>query len=196
MLTALLVASSLLVPGSVRVLQLEISHRRFRATMDDVARAFYAAYAADRCGALRFLDEFDAVRERLGFLRDHPDPRELDPEVLELAVRMSHVGRDLARIYSVEKVDEARETLTRRGDRAARLEAEIDRASRALTSIRGRLEEVPARKDRTTEGLAALRAEVEALLTGLCSVAPPPTREDRSSTGGATGQSMTIIAAA
>ena len=194
-LSVLLVALCFLIPGSVRVLRLETSHRRFHATMEDVARAFYAAHAADRRGVFRFRNEFDAVRERLRFLRDHPDLGELDPEVLELAAQMSHVGRDLARVYSVEKIEEARATLTRRGDQAARLEAEIDRISCALASIRARLEAVAAREERATERIAALRDEVEALLVGLDMATDATKHEDRSSTGEGTGRIMSIIAA-
>ncbi len=49
---------------------LENSHRRFSPGMQDVARAHAAAHAADRTGVFQLSSEFDALRERLAYLRD------------------------------------------------------------------------------------------------------------------------------
>ena len=166
-LALLLVALCGFLPASARVMRLEASHRRFHASMEDVARAYYAAHAADRTGTFRFSNEFDAVRERLAFLRDHPELGALESDVLELAAQMSHVGRDLARVYADEKVAAARKAIEQRGDQAARVEADIARASRAVSEIAARLERVERTEARADERVAALRSELDALLPRL-----------------------------
>ena len=166
-LAGLLVALCGFLPASVRVMRLDASHRRFQASMEDVARAYYAAHAADRSGAFHIASEFDAVRERLAFLRGHPELSALEPEVLELAAQMGHVGRDLARVYADDKVAAAREALAHRGDQASRIEADAARALRATTELQARLAEVEGQEVRTTERIEALRAELDALLPRL-----------------------------
>ena len=44
-----------------RVMRLENSHRTFRVTMGDVARAYQAAHATDRDGCFSLKSEFDSV---------------------------------------------------------------------------------------------------------------------------------------
>ena len=102
------------LPAVDRLLALERSHRDFHVTMDDVARAYARAHAADREGVFTLSSEFDAVRERLLFLREHPDLARLEPEVMELAAQMSHTTRDLADIYNEEKVARAKAFLKER----------------------------------------------------------------------------------
>ena len=171
-LAALLVVLCGFLPASGRVMRLETSHRRFHVQMEDVAWAYYAAHAADRQGAFRLANEFDAVRERLAFLRGHPELGALEPEVLELAAQMSHVGRDLARIYSDERVAAAREALAHRGDQAARIEADVARATRIAREIADRLEAVEVREACAESRVAELRAELDALLPRLGLPAP------------------------
>ena len=166
-LALILVALCGFLPASARVMRLEASHRRFHATMEDVARAYYAAHAVDRGGAFRFANEFDAVRERLAFLRDHPELGALEPEVLELAAQMSHVARDLARVYADDKVAAAREALNHRGDLAAQVERDIARATQATRELARRLAAVEEREEGAEAGIAALEAELDALLPKL-----------------------------
>jgi len=64
--------------------------------------------------------EFDAVRERLAYLRDHPDLDSLEPQVLELAAQMSHQSRELSDIYNDEKVTRAKTFLKQRQEEAER----------------------------------------------------------------------------
>src|SRR5690606_8855296 len=92
--TALLVGLGLFLPSGARVHALETSARRFHATMWDVARAYQMAHAADRDGVFTLRSEFDSVRERLAWLRRHPDLSSLEPQVLELAAQMSHESRE------------------------------------------------------------------------------------------------------
>merc|ERR1712173_435973 len=94
-LTVLAVGLCFFLPTNRRVMQLETSHRQFNVGMQDVARAYAAVHAADRAETFQMSSEFDSVRERLAYLRDHPDLATLEPAVLEMAAQMSHVARDL-----------------------------------------------------------------------------------------------------
>ena len=72
-LTFLAVGLCFFLPTNRRVMQLETSHRQFSMNMDDVTRAYGAVHAADRGEVFQMSSEFDSVRERLAYLRDHPD---------------------------------------------------------------------------------------------------------------------------
>ena len=164
------------LPASGRVMQLETSHRRFQTSMEDVARAYYVAHSADRQGVFRLTNEFDAVRERLAFLRNHPDLSALEPEVIELAAQMSHVGRDLARIYSDEKVATARNLLAQRGDQAARIEADVIRAMRVTEELVASLANVEGQEEQVAARITRLRTELDVLLPRLGLAAEPAER--------------------
>lgn len=118
--TALLLILCGILPGLAQVMALETSHRSFHTSMNDVLRAYHAAHAADRSGHFSISAEFDEVRDRLEFLRHHPELGELEPDVLELAAQMSQVSRDLAQTYSDEKVTRARAFLRERQAECAR----------------------------------------------------------------------------
>ncbi|MFC3839715.1 hypothetical protein [Paracoccus rhizosphaerae] len=49
-LTIFLLGLTAFLPSSARVMALEVSHRQFKTSMEDVARAYHAAHAADRRG--------------------------------------------------------------------------------------------------------------------------------------------------
>ncbi len=95
------------LPSNARIMRLENSHRRFSIGMRDVAQAYHFAHAADREGIFQMSSEFDAVRECLAYLRDHPDLESLEPALLEAAAQMSHISRELADVYADEKVARA-----------------------------------------------------------------------------------------
>lgn len=96
------------VPSAKRLLQLELSHRSFRITMGDVREAFYLAFSADRTGIFRLTEQFDAVSERIRFLKNHPELQGKEPDILELAAQMSFETRELAARYSTADVERAR----------------------------------------------------------------------------------------
>ena len=81
-ITILAVGICFFVPSNSHIIQLENSHRQFSIGMTDVSRAYGAVHAADRGDAFRLSNEFDSVRERLAYLRDHPDLSSLEPTVL------------------------------------------------------------------------------------------------------------------
>jgi hypothetical protein len=167
-----LLALLALLPGSAKVRQLEASHRSFQIGMEDVTRAYWAAHAADRVGIFQMSREFDAVRERFEFLRQHPELSEHEPELLELAAQMSTEARDLARIYSDEKVARAEAMLVERKAEAKRLTQLIDRAHQVSRDMRRRLAEVEMDEDVVRSRIGALREELESIWTELDASAP------------------------
>lgn len=112
--TALLLCLCFYLPANARLLALEQSHRSFRMGMRDVALAYGEAHRADRQGAFALTSEFDSIRERIEFLRRHPDLRDLEPGVIELAAQMSHISRELAHTYCDANVARARDFLIQR----------------------------------------------------------------------------------
>lgn len=172
----LLLLMMALLPASRRVLRLETSHRRFQVDMEDVARAYWSAHAADRAGVFRMRHEFDRVRERYRFLKAHPDLGALDPDLLELAAQMSTEAQELARIYSDDKVARAWEMLTARHAEAERLNAEIERAHAIAREIRHAVENVDLEEETVRARIARLKGELGDLLDGIDGFAgaPPP----------------------
>ena len=124
------------LPANSRIMALEKSHRAFALRMDDVARAYHAAHAADRNGVFTLSSEFDSVKERIMHLKNHPDLEELEPEILEIAAQMSHESRELAALYSDEKVDRARNFLRQRQQEVRKLEERIENAKIITGEIR------------------------------------------------------------
>lgn len=112
--TAVLLGLCAFLPGVHHIQRLERSHRDFKLSMDDVAKAYQISHAADRNGAFALSTEFEDMRDRLDNMRRHPDLGHLEPEILELAAQMSHMTRDLALVYSETKVTRAKEFLRHR----------------------------------------------------------------------------------
>ena len=127
-LTLFAVTLCFFLPANARIMRLETSHRKFSVGVDDITRAYHAAHHADRSGAFSLADAFESTRDRLAFLRDHPDLGTLEPEILELAAKMSHISRDLADAYSDEKVARARSFLQERQFEIERFNARLDQA--------------------------------------------------------------------
>lgn len=163
-LTVLFLTLCVYLPSARRVLGLEVTHRDFAVGMDDVARAYWAAHAADREGVFRLRREFDAVRERYRFLRQHPDLQALEPEVLELAAQMSVEARDLATVYSDEKVTRAREMLAQRRQEVETLVERISSAHVVTAEIRRLLDDVEIEEDMAKAQLSRLRAELAEIM--------------------------------
>ena len=162
--TAVFVGLCFFVPSSDRVRRLEISHRHFRVTMSDVAQAYQAAHAADREGVFELKSEFDSVRERIEYLRRHPDLGRLEPELLEMAAQMSHESRDLAEIYSTERVERARHFLRQRQEEAEQMRDRVQAAFTTCSELRLWLERVDIDEDFARSEVARLRHELLDLL--------------------------------
>jgi len=162
--SVLLLLLTTLLPGSFRVLHLERSHRDFTIAMDDVARAYWMAHAADRAGTFGLSREFDAVRERFRFLREHPDLEDIQPELLELAAQMGAESRELARQFSDTKVTQAREMLEARRCDAAEMQERIAKAVAVTGQMKRMLAEVEMDEAMSRSALVRLREELDELL--------------------------------
>ncbi|MEQ8339937.1 hypothetical protein [Marinovum algicola] len=127
-LTAMVLGLVVYLPSNQRILRLENSHRRFSINMQDVARAYDAVHKADRAGVFELKSEFDAVRERMIFLRNHPDLNVLETDLLEVAAQMGAISHELAEVYSDEKVDRARAFLAQRQQEVKMIEERLDEA--------------------------------------------------------------------
>ena len=165
--TALLVALACFLPGATRVLRLEHAHRSFNLKMEDVARAYHTAHADDRAGAFRMKHEFDAVRERLAHLREHPELGSLEPDVLEVAAQMSAQSARLAAVYSDEKVDRARRFLEQRQEEVERTREMIAKAHHSGRELKKWVESIELEEQVTDNQLERLEEELEEILPRL-----------------------------
>lgn len=158
--TALLIMVALFLPSARRVMKLETSHREFRVNMDDVTHAYRAAHMADRAETFQMRREFDAVRERYQFLKEHPGLAEMDAELLTVAAQMSEQSRALAEVYSDEKVARARESLKQRLVDAETLQERIQQAHADMRELKRMMDDADVEESSVTAQLQRLRAEV------------------------------------
>ncbi|MET4128244.1 DNA repair protein [Roseovarius sp. MBR-6] len=166
-LTVLAVLLCFYLPANARIMALETSHRRFNLGMQDVARAYAMAHAADRAGLFRMSSEFDAVRERLAYLRDHPELGSLEPDLLEVAAQMSHISQELADVYSDDKVARARAFLRQRQEEVEAFNARLDQAKAISRELRHWAHEVDLEESVAASQLTRLRDELRAVLPEL-----------------------------
>lgn len=155
------------LPSNRRVMQLENSHRSFAIGMQDVARAYGAVHAADRATTFQLSSEFDSVRERIAYLRDHPDLSTLEPQILEVAAQMSHISSELANVYSDEKIGRARRFLKQRQEEVESFNARLDQAKHITTEMKQWLHEVELEESVAAAQLARLRGEMDEILPQL-----------------------------
>ncbi|SFE18512.1 DNA repair protein [Roseivivax sediminis] len=165
--TALALGLCFYLPGNGRIMALETSHRRFHVGMQDVARAYHVAHKADREGVFNLKSEFDSIRERMAFLREHPDLSELEPSVLELASQMSHLSRELAGVYSDRNVARARDFLIQRQQEVEDFNRRLDHAKSVATEMRTWLERVEIDEAVAESQLARLCDELTEILPEL-----------------------------
>ncbi len=174
-LTVLALMLVFYLPANARILMLEKSHRDFSIHMDDVTLAYHTAHAADRAGTFQIASEFDAVKERLIFLREHPTLGDLEPDVLELAAQMSQVSHDLALTYSDEKVSRARTFLKQRQEEMEQFTTRLDEAKIILHELQQWTRDVEIEESIAKSQLSRLREELFELLPELSAQlqAPP-----------------------
>lgn len=166
-LSILAIGLCFFLPSNLRILKLETSHRAFHIGMQDVARAYAAVHAADRQSTFRLSSEFDAIRERLSYLRDHPDLSTLEPQVLEVAAQMSHLSSELATVYADEKIDRARNFLKERQREVELFNARLVQAKQISTEMKQWLHEVELEESVAVAQLERLRAEMREILPEL-----------------------------
>lgn len=163
-LTALAVALFFFLPSAWRMRQLEQSHRDFTISMDDVARAYHIAHSADREGAFDAKSEFDTMRDRIAHLRAHPHLETLEPALLEVAAQMSHESRELANIYSDEKIARARTFLKQRQEEMDAHLGRITAAKKTCDELRRWLREVTVEEQLVERQLDRLEDDLRELL--------------------------------
>ncbi|TDL84221.1 DNA repair protein [Palleronia sediminis] len=166
-LTFILVAILAALPSGFRVTRLERTHRDFRISMSDVMEAYYAAHRADREGVFNLASEFDAVKERIQFLHQHPDLGHLEPDILEAAAEMSFASRELAQTYSDENVSRAKGFLKHRQEEIELFAERIDRALTISYELKRQREEIEIEEDAMESRLAHMEEEFGDLLEEL-----------------------------
>ena len=166
-LTVLAVGLCFFLPANRRIMQLENSHRRFSIGMQDVANAYAAVHAADRQRTFQLSSEFDSVRERLAYLRDHPDLSTLEPSLLEVAAQMSHLSTELAQVYSDDKIARARSFLEQRQEEITLFNTRLDQAKAISTEMKQWLHEVELEESVCAAQLERLREEMHEILPEL-----------------------------
>lgn len=165
-LTGLSVVALTFVPSAVRVLNLENSHRDFMIGMEDVHKAYVLAHAEDRAGLFNMSSEFDSVRERINFMRNHPDLTGLEPGVMEVAAQMSQVSAELAGVYSDESVTRARNVLRQR-------QQELEEFNDQLYTAKKRSDEIKRWSDQLETETTIARQQLAVLKSDLGELLPP-----------------------
>lgn len=166
-LTALMLILMIFLPANQRMDRLERSHRSFAIGMEDVARAYRIAHAADRTGVFALSGEFESMRARFEHLRQHPDLRHLEPALLSLAAEMSFLSRDLAQVYSDDKVRRARMFLSQRQEEVAALSDRLAAARTTCDELRRWLADVEAEERTAQTQIRRLEADLQDLLPTL-----------------------------
>ncbi|MEY4981797.1 MAG: hypothetical protein RIR62_63 [Pseudomonadota bacterium] len=164
---ALLLVLTLFLPANLRMTRLERSHRSFALTEDDIARAYRSVHAADRRGVFTLAGEFEAMKERIDHLRRHPDLSHLEPELLETAARMSLQSRDLAKLYSDDRVERARMFLRQRQEEVALFSDRIRLARATCDELRRWTTDIQAEEHQQQVQLKRLEADLREILPTL-----------------------------
>lgn len=166
-LTALMVLLLIYLPGNLRIARLEKTHRSFAVGMDDIARAYRLAHAADRTGAFALSGEFDSMRARMEHLRAHPDLQHLEPELLQLAAQMSLETRNLAQTYSEDRVARAKTFLQQRQEEVQALTDRLALARRTCEELRRWLQDIEAEERTAQTQMKRLEADLKEILPTL-----------------------------
>ncbi|MCV3272424.1 nucleotide exchange factor GrpE [Roseobacter sinensis] len=166
-LTGLLLCLCVFLPTNRRVMQLESAHHSFSMRMEDVARAYATVHAADRAGAFQAPSEFDAVKERITHLRNHPDLGGLEPDILEVAAQMSRISEDLAQTYSDERMERAYDFLRQRQQEIDSFQERLDHAKALHDDIRQWANRLEVDEDIARAQLNRMAADLNELLPEL-----------------------------
>lgn len=166
-LAALLIMVCFFLPANARMARLERSHRSFQISMEDVRRAYEVVHNADRRSVFSLSSEFEEMRKRMEYLRKHPDLSHLEPELLEVAAQMSHQSRDLARIYSVERVDRAKSFIKQRQEEVTQTTERLTLARDTCDEIRKWVADIEAGERENSKGLRALENDLRDILPTL-----------------------------
>jgi hypothetical protein len=166
-LSVLLVFLCIYLPANARMARLEAGHRSFTMAQEDVRRAYEIAHSADRRSVFALSSEFESLRARMDHLRRHPDLADLEPELLTLAAQMSHESRDLARVYSDDRVERARTFLRQRQQEAERMAERLRLARMTTDELRRWLADVEAEERKNHAQIRRLEADLREILPAL-----------------------------
>ncbi|WP_254439141.1 DNA repair protein [Ruegeria arenilitoris] len=172
-LTVLILMLAFYLPANARMMALETSHRKFSLNMHDVAQAYQLAHAADRGDTFLLSSEFDAVKERMAFLRHHPDLQSLEPEILELAAQMSHLSHELAETYGDARLNRARMFLQQRQEEIELFQQRIEEAQVIQHELRQWTQDIEMEETIAKSQLTRLRDELFELLPELSAQLQP-----------------------
>lgn len=176
-LTALILMLAFYLPANARMMALESNHRKFALNMHDIADAYQMAHAEDRGGLFVMSSEFDAVKERMAFLRHHPNLQALEPEILELAAQMSQISHELAETYSDTKVSRARMFLQQRQEEIEQFQQRIEEAQVIQNELRQWTRDVEMEETIAKSQLTRLRDELFELLPELSAQLQTPSKD-------------------
>jgi predicted nucleic acid-binding Zn-ribbon protein len=165
--SALLVGLCFFIPSANRMKDLERSHRDFGLTMNDIAQAYQLSHATDRKRNFSLSTEFDTMRERLTHMREHPELGHLEPEVLELAAQMSFTTRELAQIYSEDKVNRAKDFLKARQQELDSFNENLSLALTATQELKRWQSDVEASETETNRQMDRLEKDLQEILPQL-----------------------------
>lgn len=147
--------------------RLERSHRAFQISMNDVRQAYEVVHNADRRSVFTLSSVFEDMRKRMEYLRQHPDRSHLEPELLEIAAQMSHHSRDIARVYSTERVKRAKTFIKQRQEEANQMQDRLALARATCDQIRNWMRDVEAGERSNTQSLRALENDLRDILPTL-----------------------------
>jgi membrane protein implicated in regulation of membrane protease activity len=176
--TVLVVLLCFYLPANWRMARLERSHRSFAMGMEDVARAYRLAHAADRAGVFALSGEFENMRARMDHLRKHPDLAHLEPEILQMAAQMSFETRELARAYSDDKVGRAKMFLQQRQEEVQTLTDRIATVRSVIDDLRRWTADVEAEERVAQQQMKRIEADLRELLPPLGLSLSDPTPEN------------------
>lgn len=163
-LTALMLMICFFLPANTRMTRLERSHRAFQISMEDVRHAYEVVHNADRRSVFTLSSEFEDMRKRMEYLHKHPDLSHLEPELLQVAAQMSHQSRDLARIYSAERVERAKAFLKQRQEEITQTQDRLTLARGTCDQLRNWMADIESGERENTKGLRALENDLRAVL--------------------------------
>ncbi len=180
-MTCLILMLAFYLPANARMMALEDNHRKFALNMHDIVDAYQVAHTADRSGAFFLASEFDAVKERMAFLRNHPDLQSLEPQILELAAQMSQISQELADTYGEAKVARARTFLQQRQEEIEQFQHRIEDAQTIQHELRQWTRDIEIEESIAKSQLKRLRDELFELLPELSAqLQTPPDDQDPS----------------
>lgn len=165
--TAFMLVLLVYLPSNLRMAALERSHRSFTVGMEDVARAYAHAHAADRAKVFTLSSEFEDMRQRMEYMRAHPHFQDLEPEILQLAAQMSLQTRDLARIYADEKISRAKSFLRQRQEEVQLLNNRLDVALQTSDELRRWLTDIEIEERHASVQMKRLEADLRDILPKL-----------------------------